>query len=295
MKKLFDAPSTPSDFNIQCDDNIFVPKGVVKKLKRVALEMIQTASLNRNKVIIKESHFDEIKSSPQQQKITVKVETLEQYNYCITNNNLDVFVSENLRISHPNIYQNRIIKDYRKYQEYDQVIIQDFGSLIELDTKKLTANYHMNIVNSYSVFSMVKRGVTKIGLSLESTFENTSKLINEYVLKHKTLPNLEVMIYGRNDNMISKYCPITKSEGVNRINCNLCVNNKYALINSFEKELPLIRDTECNIRVLNHKPINLINQLKKYKEVGISNFRIEFTIESKDEVQNIINKVLMVL
>jgi len=163
---------------------------------------------------------------------------------------------------------------------------------MELHNNTLYANYNMNIVNSFSVYSLAKRGITNITLSLESTFENTKRLVLEYKKNHKSLPHLEVMIYGRNDNMISKYCPITKSEGINKLNCNLCERNNYKLVDSSEKAFPLVRDTGCNIRVLNHKPVNLIHHLDKYKDIGISNFRIEFTNESIEEVEHILHQVI---
>lgn len=280
-----------ADFEVQSDEHVFIPKSVLKQLKREAVERIQNASLMREPPMIKKVPLEETKSVLKQTRITVKVETLEQFNQCKNRNDLDIFTSENLKISHPNIYQNRIIKDYDKYKNYDNVIIQDFGSIKELHDKNLLANYNMNIANSYSVYSLVKRGVTHITLSLESTFENTKRIVHEYGRKHQSLPHLEVMIYGRNDTMISKYCPITKSEGVNRLNCNLCEQKDYALIDVSERTFPLVRDTGCNIRVLNHKPINIIDQMDMYKGIGIINFRIEFTTESKEEVENILKKI----
>ena len=279
------------DFEVQSEEHVFIPKSILKQLKRESLEMIEHASITRATPVIKDYYFEEMKSVLKEPRISVKVETLEQFNICKDRNDIDVFISENLKIHHPNIYQNRIIKGYDRYKIYDNVIIQDFGSIQELQDKKLFANYNMNITNSLSVYSLAKRGITNITLSLESTVENTKNIVREYIKKHKSLPNLEVMIYGRNDTMISKYCPITKSEGVNKLNCNLCIRSNYALIDASEKMFPLVRDTDCNIRVLNHKPINIMDQMDMYKRIGIYNFRIEFTKESKEEVENILKKM----
>ena len=280
------------NFDIVCDKNIFIPKRIIKSLKRTMLETIRIASLKRNTPKTVTKDFEVLDKTVLQKNINVKVETIEQYNACKEFKNINVFVSENLNIQHQNICQNRIIQDYKKYQKYDNIIIQDFGSINQLSDKNLYANYNMNIVNSYSLYSLAKRGVTNITMSLESTFENTKAVIENYLKDHQSIPNLEIMAYGRNDNMISKYCPITKSEGVNKLDCNLCVNNNYSLIDDKDKTFPLIRDTGCNIRVVNFKPINNIYQLGKYSKIGITSFRVEFTNESQAEVRKILRNVI---
>lgn len=278
-------------FNIECQENIFIPKGVIKELKRTILEAIRESSLKRNAYCIENNKFDGNYTIIPQNKIHVKVETIEQLDACKGFDNIEIFVSENLKGDYPNIYQNRIISDYKSYDKFSKIIIQDFGSIEPLKDQQLYANYYMNIVNSYSLYALVKRGVTNITMSLESTFENTKMAVYNFLKLNKSLPNIEVMIYGRNDNMITKYCPITKSEGVNKINCKLCVNNQYALMDDNERIFPLIRDTLCNIRVLNYKPINRINEMEKYTRIGIENFRVEFTTEPKETVISILNQV----
>lgn len=278
------------DFKVFCDDNVFIPKGIIKELKRNALELIELNALNKKSPKIQDTNFEEIKPIISNNKINVKVETYEQFDACKLYPNIEIFVSENLKIEHPDIYQNRIIKDYQSYEKYNKVIIQDFGSINSLKNKQLYANYNMNIVNSYSLYALMKRGITQIMMSLESTFDNTKMVIQEFKKEHNTIPNIEVLMYGRNDNMISQYCPITKSEGVNRLNCNLCINHDYALKDDNDRTFPLIRDTECNIRVLNHTPINRIDQMDNYTKIGVSQFRFEFTNESAKDVINILEK-----
>lgn len=279
------------DFNVESEDNLFIPKGVIKDLKRMALDAIKTASLFKNNGYIETKKLVEKFPIIPEEKIHVKVETLEQLEACKAFDNVEIFVSENLKVDYPNVCQNRIIVDYQVYNSFDKVIIQDFGSIEPLKNKQLYANYYMNIVNSYSLYALVKRGITHISMSLESTFDNTKLVLQNFRRMNQSVPNVEVLLYGRNDNMISKYCPITKSEGVNKLNCKLCVRNNYSLRDENERTFPLVRDSGCNIRVLNYEPINNIKEMSRYQGVGIKNFRVEFTNETKETVTDILNQV----
>jgi ribosomal protein L5 len=52
-------------------------------------------------------------------------------------------------------------------------------------------------------------------------------------------------------------------------------------------QFPLINDGNCNLRILNHKPLNLIEYAKELMNLGIS-IRLNFTTENKEEVKKIV-------
>ena len=96
------------------------------------------------------------------------------------------------------------------------------------------------------------------------------------------------MVYGKTDLMLSKYCPITKSYGVNKLDCNLCMNRDHYLKDVHDNEFKIIRDGYCNVRILDSKYLNLIQYLDDLKNMGVNTFRLNFTDESYYETKNII-------
>ena len=71
--------------------------------------------------------------------------------------------------------------------------------------------------------------------------------------------------------MISKYCPIAKTYKT-KVNCHLCELNQYYLQDRLGSKFPMINDGNCNIRVLDTKPLNLIEYIK---EIEDSNFKVD--------------------
>ena len=166
------------------------------------------------------------------------------------------------------------------------LIIRDIG-LLDLDSYKI-ADSTMNVVNSLTIEELLKKGVKNITMSHESTLYNTEKVLSNFENKYHKSPNITQIVYGKTDLMLSKYCPITKSYGVNKLDCNLCMNRDHYLRDDKNNEYKIIRDGFCNIRILHSKVLNLIKYLDDLKHIGINTFRLDFTDESYDETISII-------
>ena len=54
---------------------------------------------------------------------------------------------------------------------------------------------------------------------------------------------------------------------------------------------PLINDGHCNLRLLHTKPLNLFSYLSDMQTLPLT-FRLNFTIESKEEVEAIIDQFI---
>jgi hypothetical protein len=93
--------------------------------------------------------------------------------------------------------------------------------------------------------------------------------------------------------MITKYFPIAKTYKTQE-NCHLCELNQYDLMSLNGLKFPLINDGNCNLRILNYRPLNLIEHVKEIIDAGIS-IRLNFTTESEEEVQSIIQKFQLAL
>ena len=109
-----------------------------------------------------------------------------------------------------------------------------------------------------------------------------SNVYNSYINKYKTNPNLEITVYGHQNLMTLKYCPL-KRYG----ECGNCMNHKYDLEDSYSK-FPTSRKN-CITHIYNDKALNLIDDLNQIKPFT-NRFRLQFTIESKEKTSEIIRQ-----
>lgn len=268
---------------VNTDESGFIPNSVMNTLRRDTISELENNLLNNKKSIIKSYTKPSLNETDYELELIVKVENKEQYILTKELGINTIYYKENIDNNY--VFMHRINDTIPKETN---LVVQDFG-LLNKD-KNIITNEHLNVVNSYSVESLLSKGVRYITLSEESSKENTKDLIKSFTRRHTFVPPIELIVYNTPDLMISKYCPITKSLDINRLDCGICENNQYFLKDQKDFKYPLIRDSKCNIRVLHKKTVNNINKLLYYKSIGIKRFRVEFTTESKEEIRSVINR-----
>ena len=112
-------------------------------------------------------------------------------------------------------------------------------------------------------------------------------LINAYYKENEGYPSLEMIVYGRAPLMFTKYCPLEKMN-----QCGICKSKSYELKDKYGT-FPIITHDDCTTTILNGKTLNLLDDLQNIK--GIEAFRLNFTVESKAQVEEIINKASSIL
>ena len=89
--------------------------------------------------------------------------------------------------------------------------------------------------------------------------------------------------------MVSKYCAVNTLETkTQQKHCNLCKKHTYHLKGN--QTYPLLFDEECYMHILQATPTNHLDELENYVDLGIQQFSIRFTTESKQEVENILRQ-----
>ena len=271
LSKLNDTPYVLKNLNIKMDDNLFIPLKVISNLKRELIEKLNEERLKvnvttktPNELVVPSFSFDE-------QELVCEVETLEQYNACIDAGIKTIY------------YENKVLRNNTKYIESPYLLVGGLNSINHYTEKqKLVTDYSLNIVNSSSLALLLSQGVKRVTLSYELSEKNMNDLIDSYVSKYQTMPSLEMVVYGRQKLMHSKYCPL-KRLGM----CGKCQQNKYT-INDGMETFPLLFNKDCTTYILNSKTLNLIDELDHLKRIAA--LRLSFTTETKDEVIDIINK-----
>ena len=278
LNKLGDTPFICNSFNIDLDDNVFVPMKILNDLRRRVCEELINIRRNKKKEVIINNDivFDKFTDSDVvKNNKTCYVFTEEQLKFAINNNferiyvaskelfdlykdNSNVyFVIDRCSYSYGDISTNSFVSDYFNYKCSKHHII---------------GNYSLNVFNIYSAYYLRKLGLDVVPLSVElNDFELLSffKLFKD---KFGTC-KFEVLKYGRVENMIIKGNIL-----------NLEVNKRTYMLEDFKnRKFPVFYDG-INTHIFNYEMVNLGLQ-----DVLNCYFRYDFY----DEDINIFNNILI--
>ena len=145
----------------------------------------------------------------------------------------------------------------------------------------------MNTTNIYALYTLYKLGFKRVTLSVEMGLDRIKSLIENYQKVFGSKPNIEVIVYGKIDLMITKHCPINKILKDNDSNCNRCKEDQFYLLDRKGYKLELLKDGLCNTRIINPNRLHLIEYVDILKDMGVSKLRLEFTSETDKEVEEI--------
>ena len=103
--------------------------------------------------------------------------------------------------------------------------------------------------------------------------------------------NVELVVYGRLELMLMKYCPLNYLVNKDKV-CHVCTNNKkYYLVSengNTKKKYPIVTDPiNHTTHILNHEVISKIDRIPYYKSIGINNYRIELFDETLEEIDEL--------
>ena len=269
LEKLNDTPYYLKDINIKFPKNGFVPLKIISSMKRELIE-----KLNEKRLVVNVIKKEPIKINvPEFRKptpiLTCEVQNEEQYNACIEQG-IDIIY-----------YKNKVSRNNAKYVDgYERVLVGGLNGVEYYKDKcKVTTDYSLNIVNHQSLRVLHEHGVDTVTLSYEINKTDINALIENYYDEYLTYPKVELIVYGRQKLMVTKYCPL-KRMGM----CGKCKTDSFSLVDEFA-EFPL-GFNNCEVTLYNSKTLNLIDDLKDFD--GISSYRLSFTKETKDETIRII-------
>ena len=273
FSKLNDTPYEINNFDINLDQNIFIPVKVLNDLRRDCVNKLNNSRLNQKvvknkqpKVIIPQQF------ELQEPKLVIQVSTKEQYH-----------LVKNLGFE--DVYFNNVIRrnNVKYINNVDQVLVGGLSSIEYYKNKdvEIVSDYSLNVNNTGSAAFLSNLGVKRVTISPELNEENIKNLIKNYKETYNKNPNFEMIVYGRASLMHSKYCPL-KRLGM----CGKCKTGNYALKDQYET-FPIKFNEDCTINLLNSRTLNLLDEIPNIK--GINYFRLVFTTETFDEIKQILN------
>lgn len=290
LSKLGNTPFVMKNVDIDLDEDVFIPIKNVNKLRQELTE--ELISLRQeNSIIFLEKEVVKKKNN---------VEITSEISFLVRNE----FQLKTLIGKDVNIY----IEDYglyNKYKNYNNVyyrppragfnirneqnmLVTNNGYLLNSSKNKISDIY-MNAYNSLTI-NLLTNYVKKIGLSPELSVYDVSNMLKSYKNRYGYLPNMEVLIYGKLELMLMKYCPVKYLINKNE-KCSSCLNNKYYLDNRKGKSFRLLKDDIHNMRVLDFDNVDLISDMDYLKSIGVTNFRIDLLDENENEINEILRKI----
>lgn len=203
---------------------------------------------------------------------------------------LEEYKDLNLYILTPEIIKEEfdlVVEEIEKASKYIKGVITSNAGIINKfkDKLYLIGDYKLNIFNSKAL-EFYREDLNNVSLSLELN----RKEIKEIGDKRAVLCG----IYGKTELMVSEYCPIGSSFGgkCKDKDCNgACMKDSFTLIDRMNEGFKVITDKYCRSHILNSLPLNLIDEIKDLKAIGINEFRVDFKDESENDVIEIVNEI----
>lgn len=312
LRKLGNTPYELDLLEIELDDNVSLPISLLNQMRRDCIEL-----LNKERISIKNRKYKNktIKYKPvqynrnKQQEISVKVKNLEQLEsalecgvdriYYEDTNTIDKAMSLAMKYNKKVIYSApRIIrnKEYNHLAKannagVESVQVGNYGSIDYFKDKKLNIDYYLNAFNSETINYYKEIGADTLCISQELNINEIKETI-----KYTDI-NIESVVYGYTPLMITEYCPM----GVIVRDCKKdkrvakCKESIYALRNSKGDEFRVSQDIFCRSTIYNSNVTCMLDNLYELHEIGINVLRLDFTLEDKDTVKEVIEAYQEVL
>ena len=282
LEKLGNTPFKLHNFNIANDEEIFISIKELNELRRNLVErLIEKRSNKKVEFKKQEVNFDYNNNYNEEYGITAQVYNEEQLKTCLDLNLKRIYVESlelyNKYSSNKKIYY-KLPRCSRKPSELEQSqnLISDY--YIPNTENDYVADYPMNIANIYTLYFLEKLNISVKTLSVELTDSEINNIILKYYETFKYNPNIEVVVYGRVENMIIKGNILSLNE------------NEYDtyLIDFKERKFPVYYDG-VNTHILNYETKIIDDNIISTRK---ANIRFNFFDESATEIINIVNQYL---
>lgn len=253
LNKIKDTVYKYESLDIEIDDNIFIPLNIINDLKRKAFEELNNKRLY--KIPYKRCEYKRnVKSYPKEKLLNIlifkdeDIDSLKKkYDYIYSSNNIDNTI----------LLLPRVIDKYKENYNKD-VLVGDIGYFNK--HKVCITDTSFNVVNSYTVAFLHSLGAERVTLSYELTKKQIEILINAYEERYKAHPNLELVVEGYEEVMISKF------------SLNKYFNNHKLYLKDRFNNLYKIKEKDNLMIIYNYKKRKDFNL--SYYDIGINSLRI---------------------
>ena len=252
LNKLGDTVYEFDKLEIDIDNNIFIPMKEINELRRQAINLLNERRLY--KYDFKKKNYEiEVPDFKKERLLTCMVSKKEEFDKL--DKHYDIIYSEE-DIDKTIKKLPRVIMNYP--DNYKEVMIGEIGGFNKY--KDVYTDVSLNVVNSYTVAFLHSLGAKRVTLSYELDDKQIENLINCYIKRYNKHPNLELIVSGYEEVMISKYS-LNKQYNKDKLYLRDMYGNKFRVITK-----------EDGMHIYNYRKRNMYNN--KYYDMGINSLRI---------------------
>ena len=321
MNKTGESAFYFENIEIQMDDDVFVPNGMLNQLRREVLDQLKQqmlAEFVREEHICESQKEDEKTNTIRTERNTSVIErricsceTREQFEVILNRGFVvsDIYVDahmyereqfvetleqdvlkvhqagKKIYLKLPAIFRIHTSEYFLKIKSeinkinLDGVVVRNYEELCFakewLSDKAIIIDHSLYTYNDYAKNAFAKYDILRDTIPLE---------LNQKEIRRRDNTNSEMLIYG--------YYPLMTTAGCvhkNTVNCDKKSQITY-LKDRYNVLFPVKNYCkDCYNIIYNSVPVCLFSEVAKLRENGVFNFRYDFTIETAEEVENVLN------
>lgn len=271
--QLFKTGASVYEFEhleIDVPNDLFIPIKSINELRREALSRLDKARLVINRSYKKGIYKREVPAFERTFEKNIYIEEYSDYMNIDLKPYTNIYVRNDYyeKVLNKNNVYPKISRVITRYGDYNtRVLVGDVGGLYKY--KNVDTDFSLNVVNSYTIALLHSFGVNKITLSYELNEEQIKKMLTNYLERYNRNPNLELIMYAREELMISKF-DLLKYYNLTKDGYLIDkFGNKYR-IKVFE-----------NLMYIYNFRARKIDDISALYKLGINNFRINI-VDEKD-------------
>ncbi len=159
------------------------------------------------------------------------------------------------------------------------------NTLDEPQRPMLTGDFSLNATNAFSSWTYLDMGVSRITPAYDLNAQQIAELVQRV-----PCPAIEVIAYSHLPVFHMEHCVFCRflSEGTDNTNCgHPCETHRVAVRDQQGRSHPVMADVGCRNTVFGAEAQTDPGAIGKWRECGITNFRIEFVHQTPEQVKAI--------
>lgn len=259
ISEMGDTTFILGDFATDIDEGIFMPLSILKSLRRECVEKLEK--------LLVESYRRKAGNRyllPIEEEKTREIELVAIVSNLTQENAVKKFGIEKIYKRGIDIAKEGSLNEH----DLNSKLASNIYQILENNNEKVMANWNLNITNRYSIEVLAQTGkVESVIISPELSFEKIKEV-------GKTSIKKAILGYSRLKGMY--------------IELSLFDKEKETLKNEKGDIFTAIKNDVGNTEIYLEKPLNILNDIKKLNELMIDEVVLEFTTETKEEVEKVL-------
>lgn len=279
LEKLGGTPFVSQATVIEMDQNIFISLKEINEIRRSLVQKLLIQRMQpRYQPIMSDVSFHKL-SLNASHDTSCLVYTKEQMEACLKLNFKRIYTPDLSLFKENRIHENVFYMAPRcslhvEGELQSRSLIRDFCNFNNFDT--LVGDYTLNVSNIYTAYYLYELGLSKITLSVELNASEIKDFIFSFERAFGCMPNVEIVGYGRVEDMIIKGNILNLKEN----------NYQYYLLDLHNRKFPTyFNNGKTTILNFQSQDIESFLSLK-----DICSIRFQFFDEDATTINNIVKK-----